>query len=236
MKKYAMEMLNEGGYTIVELLVAIAISGVFLAAIYSAYFSQQRSTLAQEQVSAMQRNLRSAMYYMEKEIRMAGCDPTGKSGGKIETANKGQIRFTMDITDDTGTGNPDGDVGDAEENIGYYLYGGNLVRDLTDDGDDTNGGRVAENIDAINFVYLDKDGNNLADDGLGNVTDPENRDKIRSIQVTVVARTGKEDPRYTDSAAYKNKIDEPIFTPTGNGVHFRRRVLRTSMKCRNLGL
>jgi len=86
-----MVIVNEGGYTIVELLVAIAITGVFLAAIYSAYFSQQRATLAQEQVSGMQRNLRSAMYFMEKEIRMAGCDPTGKAGAQIVTSQNNEI-------------------------------------------------------------------------------------------------------------------------------------------------
>ena len=230
-------MTNKGGYTIVELMVAIAISGIFMGAIYSAYTSQQRATLGQEQVSAMQRNLRSAMYFMEKEIRMAGCDPTGRAGAQIETAQNNEIRFTLDITDDPGTGSPDGDTGDAGESIGYYRNAeGDLFRDLTDDGDDTNGTRIAENIDAINFVYLDKDGDNLADDGLGNVTDPENRAKIRSVQVTVVARTGKEDPNYTDSTSYQNKVPETIFTPMGDAVHFRRKVLRTNIKCRNMGL
>jgi type IV pilus assembly protein PilW len=237
MKKYVAKMTSKRGYTIVELLVAIAISGIFMGSIYSVYTTQQRATLGQEQVSAMQRNLRSAMYYMEKEIRMAGCDPTGRAGARIETAQNDGFRFTLDITDDTGTDSPDGDVGDAGESIGYYRNaGGDLFRDLTDDGDDTNGIRIAENIDAINFVYLDKDGNNLADDGLGNVTDPENRARIRSVQVTVVARTGKKDPRYTDSTSYQNKIPETIFTPSGDAVRFRRKLLSTSIKCRNLGL
>jgi type IV pilus assembly protein PilW len=226
MKKYVMEITNKGGYTIVELLVGIAISGIFLTAIYSAYFTQQRSTLAQEQVSAMQRNLRSAMYFMEKEIRMAGCDPTGKAGARIETAQNNGIRFTLDVTDDAGTGEPDGDVGDANEDITYSLPGADLLR---------NGARIAENIDAINFVYLDRDGARL-DDGSGNVIYDDSKAEIRSIQVTVVARTGKEDPHYSDSTTYKNKLDEPIFTPAGNAVHFRRKVLRTSIKCRNLGL
>jgi type IV pilus assembly protein PilW len=227
MKKYVMEMKNKRGYTIVELLVGIAISGVFLTAIYSAYFSQQRSTLAQEQVSSMQRNLRSAMYFMEKEIRMAGCDPTGKAGARIETAQNNGIRFTSDMTDDTGTGDPDGDVGDLNEDIAYSLSGDDLVR---------NGSRIAENIDAINFVYLDGDGTRLDDDTNGNVIYDDSMAQIRSIQVTVVARTGKEDPKYTDSAAYKNKIGETIFTPAGDDVHFRRKVLKTSITCRNLGL
>ena len=228
MKRYAIETVSKGGYTIVELLVAIAISGIFMGAIYSAYTSQQRATLGQEQVSAMQRNLRSAMYFIEKEIRMAGCDPTGRakidvagslvSPGIIQ-ANANLMEFAAD-TDGDGTIAPD-------ERITYSLPGADLIR---------NGGRIAENIDAINFVYLDADGNNLADDGLGNVTDPENRAKIRSVQVTVVARTGKADAKYTDSTSYQNKISEPIFTPSGGDVHFRRKVLSTNIKCRNLGL
>jgi len=226
MKKCVAKMTNKGGYTIVELLVAIAISGIFMGAIYSAYTSQQRATLGQEQVSAMQRNLRSAMYFMEKEIRMAGCDPTGKAGARIETAQNNGIRFTLDITDDLETGDPDGDLGDANEDITYSLSGADLLR---------NGQRIAENIDAINFVYLDGVGTRL-DDGGGNVTDPENRDRIRSVQVTVVARTGKQDPNYTDSTSYQNRIPETIFTPSGDDVHFRRKLLSTSIKCRNLGL
>jgi type IV pilus assembly protein PilW len=215
MKKCVAEMTDKGGYTIVELLVAIAISGIFMGAIYSAYTSQQRATLGQEQVSAMQRNLRSAMYFMEKEIRMAGCDPTGKAGAGITTAGVNTITFTED-----------GDGDGAVTNMTYSLPGSDLLR---------NGQRIAENIDAINFVYLDGEGTRLNDGG-GNVTDPEHIDKIRSVQVTVVARTGKQDPNYTDSTSYQNKVPETIFTPMGDDVHFRRKVLRTNIKCRNLGL
>lgn len=215
MKKCVAKMTNKGGYTIVELLVAIAISGIFMGAIYSAYTSQQRATLGQEQVSAMQRNLRSAMYFMEKEIRMAGCDPTGKAGAGISTANVNTISFTEDA---------DGDG--AVTNMTYSLSGSDLLR---------NGQRIAENIDAINFVYLDGEGTRLNDGG-GNVTEPEHIDKIRSVQVTVVARTGKADAKYKDSTSYQNKVSETIFTPTGDAVHFRRKLLSTSIKCRNLGL
>ena len=228
MKKCVAKMTNKGGYTIVELLVAIAISGIFMGAIYSAYTSQQRATLGQEQVSAMQRNLRSAMYFMEKEIRMAGCDPTGRA--KIDVAGSlvppGIIQANANLMEFAADTDADGTIA-TDERITYSLPGADLLR---------NGQRIAENIDEINFVYLDTDGNNLADDGLGNVTDPENRAKIRSVQVTVLARTGKQDPHYADSEEYKNKINEPIFTPSGDDVHFRRKLLSTSITCRNLGL
>ena len=213
-------MVNKRGYTILELLVAIAISGIFMGAIYSAYISQQRSTLGHEQVSAMQRNLRSAMYYMEKEIRMAGCDPTGRTNAGIIQANANLIDFTGDIDAD-GTINSD-------EHIIYSLLGNDLLR---------NGTTIAENIDALNLVYLDGDSPpNALNPGITDVSASSMPD-IRSVQVTVLARTGKEDPRYTDSTTdYTNKLGETIFTPSGNGVHFRRKFLRTNIKCRNLGL
>ena len=213
-------MVNKRGYTILELLVAIAISGIFMGAIYSAYISQQRSTLGHEQVSAMQRNLRSAMYYMEKEIRMAGCDPTGRTNAGIIQANANLMEFTGDI---------DGDGAiNSDEHIIYSLLGNDLLR---------NGTTIGENIDAMNFVYLDGDSPpNALNPGITDVSASSMPD-IRSVQVTVLARTGKEDPRYTDSTTdYTNKLGETIFTPTGDRVHFRRKFLRTNIKCRNLGL
>ena len=219
MKKYVAEMTSKRGYTIVELMVAIAISGIFMGTIYSAYTSQQRATLGQEQVSAMQRNLRSAMYFMEKEIRMAGCDPTGLTTAGIVQANANLMEFKADM-------DGDGTIA-TNEHITYSLPGADLIR---------NGGRIAENIDALNFVYLDGE-------SPPNVLNPNKTDvsttsipDIRSVQVTVVARTGKADAKYTDSTSYQNKIGDPIFTPSGDDVHFRRKVLSTSIKCRNLGL
>jgi type IV pilus assembly protein PilW len=220
MKNHLSSMVKKRGYTILELLVAIAISGIFMGTIYSAYISQQRSTLGHEQVSAMQRNLRSAMYYMEKEIRMAGCDPTGKTNAGIIQANANLMQFTGDI-------DGDGTIG-TDENITYSVLSNNLVR---------NGTTIGENIDALNFVYLDGDSPpNALNPGITDVS-ASSIPNIRSVQVTVLARTGKENPHYTDSAtSYKNKLDETIFTPSGNGVHFRRKLLRTNVKCRNLGL
>jgi len=220
MKNHLPSMVKKRGYTILELLVAIAISGIFMGAIYSAYISQQRSTVGHEQVSAMQRNLRSAMYYMEKEIRMAGCDPTGRTNAEIIQANANLMQFTGDI-------DGDGTIG-TDENITYSVLNNNLVR---------NGTTIGENIDALNFVYLDGDSPPTAlNPGITDVSVSSIPD-IRSVQVTVLARTGKENLHYTDpTTSYKNKQNEDIFTPSGDGVRFRRKLLRTNVKCRNLGL
>jgi len=219
MKNHLSSMVNKRGYTILELLVAMAISGIFMGTIYSAYISQQRSTLGHEQVSAMQRNLRSAMYYMEKEIRMAGCDPTGRTNAVIIQANANLTEITGDI-------DADGTIG-TDEHITYSILNNNLVR---------NGTIIGENIDALNFVYLDgASPPNALNPGQTDVSVLSIPD-IQSIQVTVVARTGKEDLHYVDSTTYTNKLGETIFTPTGSDVHFRRKLLKTNIKCRNLGL
>jgi type IV pilus assembly protein PilW len=200
---------NRKGFTLLELLIAMALSVILMAAVYSTYYSQQKSYLVQEQLAAMQQNLRAAMFYMERDIRMAGYDPTRKAGVGITTADDDSISFTEDT---------DGDATPPFQSVTYIL------NDNDADGDDDlerNGDLIAENIEVLNFVYLDKDSNDLADDGLGNVKDAANIAKIRSVQVTVAARTGIEDPTYTDPA---------------QGDHYRRKALSSNIKCRNLGL
>jgi type IV pilus assembly protein PilW len=152
------------GFTLIEILVTMVIVGIVMTAIYSVYASQQKSYLTQEKVTAMHQNLRSAMYYMEREIRMAGCDPTGDSGAGIVTANANLIRFTEDVRGKDDTDPPDGDTGDAAEDITYSLADADgdgdmdLVRD-TQAGEPVAERIIAENIASVNFTYLDVDGN-----------------------------------------------------------------------------
>ena len=164
------------------------------------------------------------MYYMESEIRMAGYDPTGSAGARIQTPNANTIRFTMDLTDDPGTGDGDGATDDPGEDVTYVLYDANGDGD-NDLGRDTGGGNVlfAENIDALDFVYLDAENIVTA-----------NPNEIRSVQISVVARTGQSDPGYTNNEVYQNQVPATIYS--GAGDHFRRKLLTAQVKCRNLGL
>jgi hypothetical protein len=148
----------------------------------------------------------------------------GTAGAGIQTPNAASIRFTMDIGGNAATGDGDGVLDDPGEDITYTLYDADGDGD-NDLGRDTGGGNVlfAENIDALNFIYLDAE-NNVT----GNVND------IRSVQISVVARTGQGDPGYTNNTDYQNQVPATIYS--GGGDNFRRKLLTAQVKCRNLGL
>jgi prepilin-type N-terminal cleavage/methylation domain-containing protein len=63
--------LNKG-VTLIELLIALVMSSILIAAIYRVFISQQKSYVVQEQVVDMQQNVRVSISRMMSEIRMAG--------------------------------------------------------------------------------------------------------------------------------------------------------------------
>ncbi len=63
---------KDQGMTLVELLVALVISGLLLAAAYRTFVGQQKTFVVQDQVVDMQQNMRLAINRMMTEIRMAG--------------------------------------------------------------------------------------------------------------------------------------------------------------------
>lgn len=75
LRKSNMPRKEEMGFTMVELLVTLVLTGVVMAAVYTSFASQQKVYLAQDDVAAMQQDLRAAMDVMVSEIRMAGYDP-----------------------------------------------------------------------------------------------------------------------------------------------------------------
>jgi len=202
------------GFTLVELLIAVAISGIVMAGIYSVYVSQESSYTAQAQATAMEQNVRAAVYFMQRDISMAGCDPSGTAHAGILTAAAHSIRLTEDL-------NGDGD-------ITYDLYVKDGVQKLerkTPYSINHTGQVAVQGVEVLDFVYLDGARHVLPTP----VSDPS---KIRSVQVTLLVRPDKEDPHYLNTVVYRNQSGDVIFGP-GND-HFRRRLLTVEVRCRNL--
>ena len=68
----ARNLNGQSGVTLIELLIALAISSVLIAGIYRMFIQQQMTYATQEQVSDMQQNVRVAINRMLREVRMAG--------------------------------------------------------------------------------------------------------------------------------------------------------------------
>jgi prepilin-type N-terminal cleavage/methylation domain-containing protein len=60
------------GISLIELMVALVISAILIAALYRTFIGQQKTYTVQEQVVDMQQNARVAISKMIRDIRMAG--------------------------------------------------------------------------------------------------------------------------------------------------------------------
>ena len=183
--------LNKSGFTLVELLVAMAISTIVLTLMYQVYRSQLRTNTTQQELVQMQQNLRAALYLMEREIRMAGHAPKGGvADPAITTAQIDNIAFAMDLTEYDTFDTTIGDTTQDGEQINYFFNAGTeLIRNASDG----NGDQVlleARDINFVTFVYKDEDGTTLDDDGLGNLTTTASLRAIRSVEITLDANIG----------------------------------------------
>lgn len=132
-------MKNTQGFTLIEILVATAISLLMLGTIYLAIQSAQRSSSGMERKVTAQHDARSALEIMAMEIRMASYNPmfstsvwmnpncSGTSPNQaykgIQAATANSLTVEMDICCSAGDG--DGDVNDPNEIITYnYVTSG----------------------------------------------------------------------------------------------------------------
>lgn len=65
------------GLTLIELVVAMALSSILIAGLYRTYVRQQKTYTVETQVVDMQQNVRVALNTMVREIRMAGFGGVG---------------------------------------------------------------------------------------------------------------------------------------------------------------
>ena len=235
---------NHKGFSLIELMVIMAIGSIVMAGIYTFYQSSLRSHITQQTLVDMQQDMRAAMYMMTREIRVAGYDPTRDTGATFLIASSAEVQFQMDDNrdgdfDDGGGGN------DPDEQVRYVLSNDadgdgvadgtpcNLMRQEWADAEQV----VALNVDALNIVYFDQDGADLVDPATGSVPADEIRN-IRSVQITIVGRSGTTVPVLmnsgTDSTSYTNQQGTEILGAQND--EFRRIRLTSEVKVRNMGL
>jgi len=219
---------KDNGFTLVEIMVSLAISSLVIAGIYGVYTIQQRSYTVQEQVSEMQQRARSALDFMARTVRMAGHNPEGKSNcsSSLETAESEKMVF--DICEE----------GESEYKytIEYNKMDGRIDVTTALDGGSGSTMPLAEDIDAFRFRYLESDGTVLSSVPL----DDNDRKKVKILQISLLVRATYPDPKYTDTITY---IPDPSgsasdWTLKGGANppndNYHRRLLTTSIALRNM--
>lgn len=221
---------QQKGFTLIELMISMAVGGIVMAAVMTSFFSQHETYLAQDEVVEMQQNARIAMDMLAHDIRTIGYDPDNR-GAALTTSgiDANGTASTLTFTRDDETG--------GLETIEYSLYDafasttppkndGNvddLALKITDKSG-VSGGRqpIAENINQLEFRYLDEDGNPTS-----------TLTKVRSIQISMLVQSSH---WATKSPPPSRNYTTPAGVTWSSDNGYRSLFLTSTIYCRNLGL
>jgi type II secretory pathway component PulJ len=166
-----------------ELTVVIGILSIVIAAMYGVFASINRSTTNTEVRAEIMQKLRTAMDFMEQDIRMAGLDRFKSAEAGIVYADDFKLNFTADRNKDGEIDSPntgDGIQEDDLENITYEWDSSNNVLKQFLGGDmDV----VARNVTDFKFTYLDVDDGTIAPPGAGTA-----KEDIRAVLVRMTVQ------------------------------------------------
>jgi len=163
-KNHGWALRSAAGFTMIEMLMALAIVSIAFGTIYKSFEQLNRSTATENVKAGTQQAVRIAVDFMVQDIRLAGLNPLGSPGIGIQDASSQKIQFTMDA-------NFDGDDADTFEALTYEykpvdgtLIQNNHLGDMV----------LIDNITNLNFTYLDSDDQTTSD-----------LDEIRSVTISL---------------------------------------------------
>ncbi|MBE9544948.1 MAG: prepilin-type N-terminal cleavage/methylation domain-containing protein [Proteobacteria bacterium] len=151
---------GNNGFTLIEVMVAMAIMSVVMVMVISATTSLNRSNTTQNVAAGVQQVTRAGVDIMTRNIRMAGLNPLNINPIGIVQATSDSIRFQYD-TNGSGTIATNA-IDDANEDMGYLLNGNKqLIRQLN--GKATSNRSLVDNVSDLTFRYLDADNAQTSD-------------------------------------------------------------------------
>lgn len=162
-----MEIRDERGFSLNELLVSVAIIGLVMAGIATLLASGSQTYLVGANQIEAQQAARAVLQRMAQEIQAAGYDPQGASGGPplacpwspIVGPSPGFGAPTVTSLTVQNDNDGDGCIA-AAERVWYTLAGTALQRQ--DFAVDVAPQTILDGVQALTFTYLDQDGNPAA--------------------------------------------------------------------------
>lgn len=210
MKDRYIKLQEESGFTLVEILIAMALVTIFMGGLLTMFVGFTKSYTTENVKADVQQVVRGGVEHMVPYIRMAGYEPltwgepaqttldvADSSGAGFKFAAKYKLRFTSDLDMNAVIDNED-DAGPAtanQERITYYYdpteNGGTLRRILYEGSSFTaeQDQPIVSNVESFSFTYFDEDGIEITlPAGPTATMDQSNRDNIRSVVITMTVR------------------------------------------------
>ncbi len=229
-----------GGFTIIELVMAVAIGLVLMGALWTAVWSGQRSSVGVERKVLLGQDTRAALEIMAAEIRMASFNPFFTAGSwvdpstcrpaanpewrGIQEATPSSMTVEMDL-------DSDGSCGTSAHEVVRYAYDASLGRISRETIRCSSGVRTTsggqpflgpilsqpsiKTLRVVNdavplFRYFDSAGNEIS-----NL--PAEIHRIRRIGITLLVESAEPDP---GTGQPRNMTYSTSVTPRNHGVRF----------------
>ena len=226
MIKTSSKTSQSAGFTLVEMLIAMVVGTIMMALIMTTYWGQARASREKKMIAEMQQNMRSALFHLARDIKLAGYDKNledliGNTGIDIADVEEFEFKRYDDGLDETIT-------------VTYELLapdpdGLRHLQKSVQTSAGTTDYIIARNFEALEFLYIQDDG----DSSTQYVSD-DDRNAIRAVGISLLAK----------GSSRSLVREERTFTPLSGsnngawGVNWsddtRREVVKITIKCRNM--
>lgn len=239
---------GQQGLTIVEAMIALTIFTIVVAAIYTTFTLQQESYLQTESRVTMIQEARAAQFFLSRDLKMAGYDPTTYARTGFILASEGEVQISMDIA-----GDGDEDIvestrfaltnndGPIEDGICPDDDTCRLSREWCSDDENCGGLQpIADNVEAIEFCYV------IANTRATKTPTQIERSRITSVLVSLLMRQSYRTGSHEDNTIYMPASGNAELTPSFTGQRsegwgpyndwHNRKLVIFEVKPRNIGL
>ncbi|UCG06192.1 MAG: prepilin-type N-terminal cleavage/methylation domain-containing protein [Desulfobacterales bacterium] len=193
---------DSSGFTMLEVLMVIAILSIAFGTIYKTFDTFNRAYTTENVVAGVQQKTRIGVEFMVQDIRQAGLDPFETAGAGITKASLIEIRFSADRDVDGVLDEPlvaDGLSESDLERIGYAYDSVSLLEMFLrkEDGSVESQDILLDNVTGLTFGYLDGEESDLIDYSLMPPEVPPDRlDEIRTVVISLTTQrpAGRDEP------------------------------------------
>ena len=159
-----------GGFTVTELVLALAIMMMVMAAIVSLLISLNRVYAAQNVIAGVQQVTRAGINIMTRNIRLAGLNPLKINRIGILEASVNKIRFQHDT-------NGNGTIETGQDEDSAYLLNGNHQLIRQKDGNSRSNKSLVDHVSDLTFKYVDR-----------NNEETSILDEIHTVEISLTVR------------------------------------------------